>query len=96
MPLYEEYSKEMKGKHADLTNSGKTRYGGACTAAAFLKAFVDKEVAWGHIDIAGPAMTSERRGAVPKGGTGFGTQLLLRFLLDAPVINSSTAATSEE
>jgi len=35
--MYEEYSSEMKGSQSDLKNSGKTRYGGACTAAAFLK-----------------------------------------------------------
>ncbi|MHC4699695.1 MAG: leucyl aminopeptidase, partial [Planctomycetota bacterium] len=39
LPSGEEYAKEMKSKIADLKNIG-SRYGGACTAAAFLKQFV--------------------------------------------------------
>jgi len=35
---------------------GRTRYGGASTAAAFLLCFVEKGTSWAHIDIAGPAM----------------------------------------
>ena len=38
---------------------GEAGKGGACTAAAFLKAFVDEERAWAHIDIAGPGMQSK-------------------------------------
>jgi len=80
MPLFEEYSGEMKGSQSDLKNSGKSRWGGACTAAAFLKEFVEDGVEWAHLDIAGPAIMSEKRGHFPKGATGFGVQLLLRWL----------------
>jgi leucyl aminopeptidase len=59
---------------------GKGREGGACTAAAFLKAFIDDNVKWAHVDIAGPAMFSTDRGYVPKGGTGFGVGLVCAFL----------------
>lgn len=34
---------------------GASRYGGACTAAAFLQHFVNKGVHWAHVDIAGPS-----------------------------------------
>eukprot|EP01127_Copromyxa_protea_P018370 TRINITY_DN5771_c0_g1_i1.p1 TRINITY_DN5771_c0_g1~~TRINITY_DN5771_c0_g1_i1.p1 ORF type:complete len:525 (+),score=129.54 TRINITY_DN5771_c0_g1_i1:44-1618(+) len=81
MPLFPEYTEEVKGTASDLKNTGKGRFGGACTAAAFLQEFIEPEVKWAHVDIAGPAMTSEKRGCVPKGGTGFGTQLLLQWLL---------------
>jgi leucyl aminopeptidase len=30
-----------------------SKYGGACKAAAFLENFVEKDVKWAHIDIAG-------------------------------------------
>jgi len=40
---------------------GKTRYGGASTAAAFLLCFVEKGTKWAHIDIAGPAMSSSAK-----------------------------------
>ena len=36
MPINEEHRDAVKGESADLTNSAKTRYGGACSAAAFL------------------------------------------------------------
>jgi len=80
MPLYSEFSTEIKGTHSDIKNTGKSRYGGASVAAAFLKEFIEEGVKWAHIDIAGPAMTSEKRGHVPKGGTGNGTQLLLHWI----------------
>jgi len=36
LPILEEHREQIKGEAADITNSTKTRYGGACTAAAFL------------------------------------------------------------
>ncbi|MBN2021057.1 MAG: leucyl aminopeptidase, partial [Sedimentisphaerales bacterium] len=49
LPCSDEYAEEMKSKIADLKNSGG-RWGGACTAAAFLRQFVgDKK--WAHLDI---------------------------------------------
>jgi hypothetical protein len=39
-------------------------------------------VHWAHMDIAGPAMYSKPRGAMPKGGTGFGVQvILIRYIV---------------
>jgi len=80
LPLFNEYSEELKGGHSDLKNIGKGRYGGASTGAAFLKEFIENSTKGAHLDIAGPAMTSEKRGHVPKGGTGYGVQLLLDWL----------------
>ncbi len=53
LPIMEEHREAMKSKVADLTNSGKERYGGASTAAAFLENFVEKNTEWVHLDIAG-------------------------------------------
>ncbi len=58
----------------------RLRFGGACTAAAFLQAFVEPGVAWAHLDIAGTAMASKARGDMPEGGTGFGVRLLTDLL----------------
>jgi leucyl aminopeptidase len=80
LPLFSEHGDEMKGTQSDLKNIGKGRSGGACTAAAFLKEFIEAPTKWAHLDIAGPGMTSEKRGHVPKGATGFGVQLLLNFI----------------
>ncbi|NJN14475.1 MAG: hypothetical protein HC813_02250 [Planctomycetes bacterium] len=53
MPLFPRYTEAMKGVYSDLKNSGG-RWGGACTAAAFLKEFTDG-LPWAHLDIAGVA-----------------------------------------
>jgi leucyl aminopeptidase len=81
MPILDEHDAELEGHFADVRSIGKGRMGGACTAAAFLRRFVDEGTPWAHIDIAGPAMYSEQRGHMCKGGTGFGAQLLAEFVL---------------
>ncbi|WP_457568104.1 leucyl aminopeptidase [Desulfurobacterium sp.] len=56
LPLDEDLEEEIKGTQSDIQNVGKSRYGGAITAALFLKNFVGEGVkTWAHIDIAGPA-----------------------------------------
>ena len=56
MPITDEHKEGMKGKYSDLNNKSYTgRFGGACTAAAFLLRFVEKDTEWVHLDIAGPA-----------------------------------------
>ncbi|CAK8688572.1 unnamed protein product [Clavelina lepadiformis] len=54
MPLFDLYMNQIKPTHlADINNVGKGgRYGGACTAAAFLRHFVKKDTPWAHLDIA--------------------------------------------
>jgi leucyl aminopeptidase len=80
MPLLEEYAEELKGKECDLHSMGKGRYGGACTAAAFLSHFVDEGRQWAHVDIAGTGMASAPRGYVCANGTGYGVQLVVKYL----------------
>ena len=78
MPLLPRYTEMMKGVFADLQNSG-SRWGGACTAAAFLKEFVG-DTPWAHLDIAGTAWTDRDAGYTRSGATGFGVRLLWEFL----------------
>jgi len=80
LPILPEHTEELKATFADMRSTGKDRYGGACTAAAFLQKFVDEGVEWAHVDIAGPAMYSRARDFMPEGGTGFGVQLLVDFI----------------
>src|SRR5215207_4224439 len=78
LPLFEEYTEQIKGATADLKNSGG-RYGGASTAGAFLKEFADYP--WVHLDIAGTAYGKKARNAyTPKGGTGTPARTLVEFL----------------
>ena len=68
LPLYDEYREQLRSETADLMNSGG-RAGGACTAAAFLKAFTG-DAHWAHVDIAGTAWVDDTRPSEPKGATG--------------------------
>jgi leucyl aminopeptidase len=80
MPIFPEHTEELESTVADTSSTGKGRYGGASTAAAFLQKFINSDVQWAHLDVAGPAMYSAARGYMPKGSTGFGVQTLVRFL----------------
>jgi leucyl aminopeptidase len=78
LPLFKEYTEQIKGNTADLRNSGG-RYGGALTAGAFLKEFTDYP--WVHLDIAGTAYNSKQKNAyTPKGASGTPARLLVEFL----------------
>jgi len=83
LPLYEEYEEEMKSDTADLKNIGykSGKFGGAITAASFLKQFVGK-TPWMHLDIAGSAWRDAPKYYNSKGGTGMGVRLLTRFFMD--------------
>ena len=79
MPLNEDLFGQLKSGIADMKNTGE-RYGGAITAALFLKQFVDGRAQWAHLDIAGPVTTDRDGDYTPKGATGFGVRTLLSFL----------------
>lgn len=77
LPLFPEYEKMIKGSVSDLKNVG-SRWGGAITAAAFLKAFVGA-YPWVHLDIAGTAMLEESTELSTKGASGVSVRLLTEF-----------------
>jgi len=79
MPSGDEYAKEMKSKIADLKNIG-SKWGGACTAAAFLRQFVDDKK-WAHLDIAGVEMFEKATEFSTEGSSGFGVRLLTSYLM---------------
>lgn len=71
MPIHEDYVREMKQSLvADLSNVGSRRSGGSCAAAGFLQEFVDKDVPWAHIDIAGVMDCHATKGHHIKGMSG--------------------------
>ena len=78
LPLWEEYDEEIKGTVGDWSNIGKTRYGGAITAAAFLRQFAEG-YPWVHLDIA-PRMTSIEGEFLAKGAAGTPVRLLVKLL----------------
>ncbi len=79
LPLWKEYREDMKSDIADIKNIGN-RWCGAITAAAFLGEFVDDEVSWAHLDIAGTATAEKGTAYIAKGASGFGVRLLVEFL----------------
>ncbi|MBN2594703.1 MAG: leucyl aminopeptidase [Sedimentisphaerales bacterium] len=79
MPSSEEYAKEMKSKIADLKNIGG-RWGGACTAAAFLKQFAG-DTKWAHLDIAGVWNFEKATEFTSEGASAFGVRLLTTYVV---------------
>lgn len=79
MPLLPAFEKEMTdSKIADTRNLGAGRWGGANTAAAFLKQFVPnrnyekdgEQIPWAHMDIAGTYWGAKTNTMVGNGATG--------------------------
>jgi leucyl aminopeptidase len=83
LPLPDDYRKQLDSPLADRKNIGG-RLGGALTAGLFLSAYVPEDLAWAHVDIAGPAFLDEVDGENPKGGTGFGVRTILELVADFP------------
>ncbi len=79
LPLPEEYRPSIDSDVADVKNIGSDRHGGALTAGLFLREFVG-DVPWAHLDIAGPARSSDDDGYVRKGGTGWGVRTLVELV----------------
>jgi leucyl aminopeptidase len=78
LPMFDEYEKLIKSDVADVKNVGG-RWGGAITAAWFLKKFIG-DYKWTHLDIAGTAILEENMDYAPRGGSGVGVRLLTEFL----------------
>jgi len=78
LPLWDDYLEEMRSTVADVKNSG-SRFGGAVTAAAFLRKFAG-DLAWAHLDIAGTAWDTPRNELYDGGASGVGVRLLVRLL----------------
>jgi leucyl aminopeptidase len=79
MPLDDEYKEQLKSAFADLPNIG-TRWGGAVTAAYFLKEFADP-TPWVHLDIAGTAWLDEPKPALAKGPSGICVRTFVELAL---------------
>jgi len=81
MPIYEEALDQLRSDIADLVNAAG-RYGGAVTAAAFLKEFAG-DGPWAHVDVAGTAWAEKREPYQAKGPTGVAVRLLTALGLSA-------------
>jgi len=82
MPLEDDYKDYLKSAFADLANVGG-RWGGAVTAAMFLKEFAE-DTPWVHLDIAGTAWIDDEKPKSPlsKGPSGVPVRTLIRLAMD--------------
>jgi leucyl aminopeptidase len=78
LPMFEEYEALIKSDVADVKNTGG-RWGGAITAAMFLRKFIGP-YGWVHLDIAGTSIMEESTDYTTRGGSGVGVRLLVDFL----------------
>ncbi|MCS7054310.1 MAG: leucyl aminopeptidase [Ignavibacterium sp.] len=79
LPLWDDYFKMIESDIADVKNLG-SRWAGSITAAKFLEMFVDKNIPWTHLDIAGPSMRHNNFAYTSKYMTGFGIRLTYEYL----------------
>lgn len=77
LPMWEEYDSLVKATFGDVSNSGKSRWGGTIEGGIFLSKFV-KNVPWVHLDIA-PTMSSIEGQHLAPGATGAGVRWLVEL-----------------
>ena len=79
MPCSDDYRDQIKSEIADIRNTGNSRYGGATTAAMFLKEFVGDRH-WIHLDIAGTAWLDDTKPWQSKGPTGIAVRSIIEWV----------------
>ncbi len=85
MPCTDDYRDQIKSQIADIRNTGATRYGGATTAAMFLKEFVGETPGlppanWIHLDIAGTAWSDDNDPWISRGPTGMAVRSITEWV----------------
>ncbi|MCU1322904.1 MAG: Leucyl aminopeptidase [Acidobacteriaceae bacterium] len=79
LPCTDEYRDQIKSQIADIMNTGKNRWGGAITAAMFLKEFVG-DTPWIHLDIAGCAWNDESKPWIANGPSGIAVRSIVEWV----------------
>jgi leucyl aminopeptidase len=78
LPVDDEYKEQIYSSIADIMNTGG-RWGGAITAAMFLKEFAE-DTPWIHLDIAGTAWMEDQKAWIAKGPSGIAVRSLIEFV----------------
>ncbi len=78
LPLFDDYERHLDAGYAALSSTGLSGYGGAITAALFLRRFAGKSSNWAHIDVMAWNLAS--RPGRPKGGEAMGLRALYGFI----------------
>jgi leucyl aminopeptidase len=78
LPVEDEYRDLIRSGIADIMNTGG-RWGGAITAAMFLKEFAE-DTPWVHLDIAGTAWIEEQKPWIAKGPSGISVRSIVEWV----------------
>lgn len=81
LPLSPVYDKQLDSTFADMRNIGGPN-AGSITAAQFLQRFIENDLPWAHIDIAGVAWRGGDNPMEPVWASGYGPRLLDRIVMD--------------
>jgi leucyl aminopeptidase len=79
LPCTDDYRDHIKSEIADIMNTGRNRYGGAISAAMFLKEFAG-DTPWVHLDIAGTAWNEEKKAWHAYGPSGVAVRSILEWV----------------
>ncbi|MEO1401410.1 MAG: leucyl aminopeptidase family protein [Cyanobacteria bacterium J06635_1] len=78
LPLYAPYRPMLDSPIADINNISNASYGGAITAALFLKEFIKPEIPWIHLDFMAYNLRSQP--GRPEGGEAMGMRALFELI----------------
>ena len=78
LPLFDDYDRYLDAGYAAMSSTGSTGYGGAITAALFLRRFAGADSNWAHIDVM--AWNLSGRPGRPKGGEVMGLRALFDYI----------------
>ncbi|OGT38497.1 MAG: leucyl aminopeptidase [Gammaproteobacteria bacterium RIFCSPHIGHO2_12_FULL_38_14] len=79
LPLFDFYREYLNSNIADINNNSSEPYGGAITAALFLKEFVGDQIPWLHFDMM--AWNLRTRPGRPQGGEAVALRALFNYLI---------------
>ena len=78
LPLFDDYDRHLDAGYAALSSTGLSGYGGAITAALFLRRFAGSATNWAHIDVMAWNLAS--RPGRPKGGEAMGLRAVFDYI----------------
>jgi leucyl aminopeptidase len=78
LPVEDEYREQIRSSIGDIMNTGG-RWGGAITAAMFLKEFAE-DTPWIHLDIAGMAWIEDQKPWIAKGPSGLPVRSIVEWV----------------
>ena len=78
LPLFDDYDRHLDAGYAALSSTGLSSYGGAITAALFLRRFAGNSNNWAHIDVMAWNLVS--RPGRPKGGEAMGLRAVFDYI----------------